>query len=135
MINSIGLSAQSWYLRNEQNITLAIKFSTIQERNWFSGKILRCHSSSVGEPWVRFPDYAFNSHSFERFSFWLYFFHYFWWCCDVGVDWFLMLGSVLRWSRFCQEPSGSSAVANRLFLPCQDFCLAHLVRQYRRSRE
>ena len=29
-------------------------------RNWFSGKILRCHSNSVGEPWVRFPDYAFN---------------------------------------------------------------------------
>ncbi|EEU41666.1 uncharacterized protein NECHADRAFT_87610 [Fusarium vanettenii 77-13-4] len=29
-----------------------------QQRNWFSGKILRCHSSNVGEPWVRFPDYA-----------------------------------------------------------------------------
>ena len=28
------------------------------QRNWFSGKILRCHPSNVGEPWVRFPDYA-----------------------------------------------------------------------------
>jgi hypothetical protein len=28
------------------------------KRNWFSGKILRCHPSNVGEPWVRFPDYA-----------------------------------------------------------------------------
>ncbi|KAI5458168.1 hypothetical protein BGZ63DRAFT_427437 [Mariannaea sp. PMI_226] len=28
------------------------------KRDWFSGKILRCHPSSVGEPWVRFPDHA-----------------------------------------------------------------------------
>ncbi|KAH7272809.1 hypothetical protein B0J15DRAFT_482875, partial [Fusarium solani] len=28
------------------------------KRDWFSGKILRCHSSNVGEPWVRFPDHA-----------------------------------------------------------------------------
>ena len=28
------------------------------KRNWFSGKILRCHPSNVGEPWVRFPDHA-----------------------------------------------------------------------------
>jgi hypothetical protein len=35
-----------------------VRISTIAPRNWFSGKILRCHSSSVGEPRVRFPDYA-----------------------------------------------------------------------------
>ena len=28
------------------------------KRDWFSGKILRCHPSNVGEPWVRFPDHA-----------------------------------------------------------------------------
>jgi len=40
-----------------------------------------------------------------------------------------MLGLVLRWSRFCQESSGSRAIANRQLLPCQGFCFAHLARQ------
>ncbi|KAH7250643.1 hypothetical protein B0J15DRAFT_46966 [Fusarium solani] len=34
---------------------------TTTARDWFSGKILRCHSCNVGEPWVRFPDHALLS--------------------------------------------------------------------------
>lgn len=35
------------------------KLQQLPQRDWFSGKILRCHPSNVGEPWVRFPDHAF----------------------------------------------------------------------------
>src|SRR5690349_14652725 len=52
--------------------------STPQQRNWFSGKILRCHSSNVGEPWVRFPDYALDR-AFETSGSFLF------WCCQFLV--------------------------------------------------
>ncbi|KAH6963661.1 hypothetical protein DER45DRAFT_553853, partial [Fusarium avenaceum] len=49
------------------NMRTDINFGFHNKRNWFSGKILRCHLSNIGEPWVRFPDYATSSAVYQLF--------------------------------------------------------------------
>jgi hypothetical protein len=64
---STKLEVQQWTLNqclsvcctSIHSMTSRLEHHPIAKRDWFSGKILRCHPSSVGEPWVRFPDHAF----------------------------------------------------------------------------